>query len=78
MLESEIDKLQNSREEKDIERVNNMKKVLQEVEDERDMLSARKYLAKNNLEGERPTKFFCMMNHKMKSKAQFEEVHIKD
>ena len=55
-----------------------MKKELQEVENERDMMSARKYLAKNNLEGKRPTKFFCTMNHKMKSKAQFKEVHVKE
>ena len=47
LLESEIDKLQNSQEEKDIECVNNMKKELQEVEDERDMMNARKYLEKN-------------------------------
>ena len=41
LLESEIDRLQNSLEEKDIESVNNMKKELQEVEDKRDMMSAR-------------------------------------
>ena len=39
---------------------------------------ARKHFAKNNLEGERPTQFFCSMNKKMKSRAQFEEVHIKE
>ena len=55
-----------------------MKKELQEVEDERDMMNARKYLAKNQLEGERPTKFFCTMNCKMKNRAQFEEVHVKE
>ena len=78
LLESEIDKLQNSQAEEDIERVNNMKKELQEIEDEKDMTSPRRYLVKNQLEGERPTKFFCSMNHKMKSKAQFEEVHVKE
>ena len=48
------------------------------MEDERDMMNARKYLAKNQLEGERPTKFFCAVNRKMKSRAQFEEVHVKE
>ena len=33
---------------------------------------------KNNLEGEKPTRFFCSMNRKMKSKAQFETVHVKE
>ena len=39
-------------------------------------MNARRYLAKNQLEGERPTKFFCSMNKKMKAKTQFEEVHV--
>ena len=55
-----------------------MKKELEEIEDEKDMMNARRYLAKSQLEGERPTKFFCSMNRKMKSKAQFEEVHVKE
>ena len=62
--------------EKDKERVNIMKEELQSVEDQKDMMSARKYLAKNQREGERPTKFFCAMNRKMKNRAQFEEVHV--
>ena len=65
-LESEIDSQQNSVDEKDIELVNIMKEELQSVEDQKDMLSSRKYLTKNQLEGERPTKFFCAMNRKMK------------
>ena len=72
-LESEIDRLHNSQDEDDIERVNNMKKELQDIEDEREMTSA-----KNQLEGERPTRFFCSMNRKMKARAQFEEIHIKE
>ena len=66
-MESEIDRLQNSPDEKDIEHVNTMKEELQGVEDEMDMMNARKYLVKNQLEGERPTNFFCTMNRKMKS-----------
>ena len=76
-LESEIDKLQNSQAEEDIEWVNNMKKELQDIEDEREMISKRRYFGKNQLEGERPMRFFCSMNKKMKSMAQFEEVHVK-
>ena len=48
------------------------------MEDESEMENARRYFAKNNLEGERPTRFFCSMNKKMKSKAQFETVHVKE
>ena len=58
--------------------MNILKEELRELEDQKDINNARKYLAKNQLEGERPTKFFCSMNKKMKSKAQFEEVHIKE
>ena len=54
-----------------------MKKQLQDIEDEREMISARRYFAKNQLEGERPTRFFCSMNKKTKSRDQFEEIHIK-
>ena len=39
-------------------------------------MNTRRYLAKNQLEGERPTKFYCSMKKMMKVKAQFEEVHI--
>ena len=46
-LESEIDKLQNSQVEEDIEHVNNMKKELQDIEDEREMTSARNWKARD-------------------------------
>ena len=77
-LESEIDKLQNSQVEEDIKRVNDMKEELQNIEYERELESERRYFAKNNLEGERPTRIFCSMNKKMKSRAQFEEIHVKE
>ena len=48
------------------------------MEDERDLENARSYFAKNNLEGERPTKFFCSMNKKLKNKAQFKKLHVKE
>ena len=38
----------------------------------------RWYFAKKNLEGERPTKFFCSLSKKLKCKAQFETVHIEE
>ena len=69
-LESEIDRLQNSQDEEDMEWVNNMKKELQDIKDAREMMSARKYLAKNLLEGERPMRFFCSTNKKMKNRSQ--------
>ena len=42
------------------------------------MENAKRYFAKNNLEGERPTKFFCSLSKKLKSKAQFETLHVKE
>ena len=77
-LESEIYMLQNSQAEEDIKRVNNMKEELQNIEDKREWISARRYFVKNQLEGERPTRFFCSRNKKMKSKAQFEEIQVKE
>ena len=70
--------MQNSVNRDNVERVNILKEELQRLEDQKDMMNARKYLAKKQLEGERPTKFFCNMNRKMKSRAQFEEVHVRE
>ena len=77
-LQREIDKIQNSPKEEDRARVENLKEKLQKVEDECEKEKARRYFAKINLEGERPTKFFCSMNKRMKSKAQFETIHVKE
>ena len=77
-LENEIDKIQNTSEEKEIRRLEWLEEELQELEDEKDKENAKRYFAKNNLEGERPTKFFCSMNKKMKDKAQFEVFHVKE
>ena len=46
------------------------------MEDEHDAAAARKYFAKMQLEGEKPTKFFCSLNKKRIEKAQFEELNI--
>ena len=51
---------------------------LQKLEDEREVENARRYFAKNNLEGERPTKLVCSLSKKLKSKAQFETLHVKE
>ena len=56
------------------------------LDDERDIENARIYFAKNNLEEERPTKFFCSMNklphvchgEKLKNRAQFEVLQVKE
>ena len=58
--------------------MNILKDELQEMENKKDMLNANKYFAKCQLEGERPTKFFCNMNKKMKARAQFKEVYVKE
>ena len=39
-----------------------LKEEVQNIKDEHELLSVRRYFAKNNLEGERPTRFFCLMN----------------
>ena len=41
-----------------------LEEELQELENKKDMLNAKRYLAKSQLEGERPTKFFCSMKKK--------------
>ena len=53
-----------------------LKKEVQEIEDERNMAIARKQFAKIQLEGEKPSRFFCNLNRKRLAKAQLEELHI--
>ena len=53
-----------------------LKQEVQEIEDERDMAIVRKQFAKMQLEGEKPSKFFCSLNKKRLAKAQFEELHM--
>ena len=59
------------------ERVKVLKDEHQALEDERENENAMCYFAKKNLEGERPTKFFCSLSKKLRSKAQFETLHVK-
>ena len=56
--------------------MNLLKEEAQEIEDERETVAARKYFAKMQLEGKKPTKFFCKLNKKHLEKAQFEELHV--
>ena len=73
-LNDQIDKKANSLEEEDIAMVETLKQEVQELEDEHDMAIARKQFVRMQLEGEKPTRFFCKMNKKSLAKAQFEEV----
>ena len=77
-LNSKIDEKVNSIEDEDIEMVNLLKQEAQDLEDERDMAIARKQFVQMQLEGERPTRFFCKMNKKRLAKAQFEELHVEE
>ena len=63
-LNRKIDNKINSVEDADIEMVNSLKQEVQDIEDERDMAIARKNFVKMQLEGEKPTRFFCKMNKK--------------
>ena len=45
---NEIDSIQNSTNEKDIEHVNGLKDELQDLEDRKDFMNAQRYLAKIN------------------------------
>ena len=42
------------------------------------MAIARKRFAQMQLEGEKPTRFFCKLNKKVGAKAQFETLHVED
>ena len=64
-IEDEIDRIQNSQVDKDTVRVETLKNELQKLEDTREEENARRYFAKNNLEGERPTKFFLLVKQEI-------------
>ena len=60
----------------DMDMVEVLEQEVEDIEDERDMAAAREYFTKMQLEGEKPTKFFCNLNKKRLAKAQFEELHV--
>ena len=51
---------------------------MQSIEDERNMVAARRSFEKWQLEGEKPTRHFCSMNKKFHEKAQFEEIILEE
>ena len=55
-----------------------MKQEVQDLEDEHEMSIARKSFVRMQMEGEKPTRFFCKMNRKFLAKAQFVEVHLEE
>ena len=73
-LNRKIDEKAESVEPEDIEMVNYWKLEVQNVEDERNMVAARRSFEKWHLEGKKPTRHFCNMNMKFQEKAQFEEI----
>ena len=75
-INNKIEELIESDDLNDIMKVRTLKEEAQQLEDERQESTARKYFAKLQLEGEKPSKFFCKMNKKQMEKAQFEELHI--
>ena len=77
-LNRRSDKKSDSVDPEDMEMVNLMKQEVQDLEDEQEMSIARKSFVKMQLEGEKPTGFFCKMNRKHLAKAQFEEVHLEE
>ena len=60
-LENEIDKIQNTANDEEIKKLEELRKR----EDKRDTENARRYFAKNNLEGGRPIKFFLFYEQKI-------------
>ena len=73
-----IDEKAESVELEDIEMVNFWKLEVQSIEDERNMVAARRSFEKWQLEGEKPTRFFCSMNKKFQEKAQFDEIILEE
>ena len=77
-LNRKIDEKAGSIEPEDIEMVNFFKLEVQNIEDEKDMAAARKSFERMQLEGEKPTRYFCSMNKKFQEKAQFEEIILEE
>ena len=73
-MEEKVDKIQNSLEEDDIEELEILKKCISDIENKEDKSAAIKLMANYNLEGKKPTRFFCKLNKKMKSVAQWRKV----
>ena len=77
-LNRKIDEMVDSIDPDDIEMVNYMKQEVQNLEDEREMAIARICFIRMQIEGEKPTQYFCKMNKKIQAKAQFEEILLEE
>ena len=72
-LNMKIDEKARSIKPKDIEMVNVLKFEVQNIEDEKDMSAARKSFVRMQLEGEKPSKYFCSMNKKFWEKGSLKK-----
>merc|ERR1711888_500077 len=77
-LSKKIDEMADLIDPDDIEVVNYMKQEVQNLQDERELAIARKCFVKMQIEGEKPTQYFCKMNKKIQAKAQFEEILLEE
>ena len=75
-LNDEIDRRIDLDKPEDMETVENLMEEVQNIKEERDLAAARQYFAKAQLEGEKPTRFFCSLNKKRMEKVQFEDQHV--
>ena len=66
VLEEKIDRIQNSLESDDLEELDTLKRCIDDIENKEDEIAVRKSMVKYNLEGEKPTYFFCKLNRKLK------------
>ena len=77
-LNKKIDEKADSIDPEDIEMVNYMKLEVQNLEDEKEMAVARQCFVRMQVEGEKPRKYFCKMNKKFQTKAQFKEILLEE
>ena len=77
-LESKIDNIQNSVGVNDSDQLETLRQCLEDLDIKEDEEAARKLMAKYKLEGEKTTKFFYKMSRKMKNKAQFDTLLVKE
>ena len=70
-LRRQIDEVQDSKDDDDVVQLQLLTKVVQDLEYSDEMESTTQMLAQYNLDGERPTQFFCSMNKKRRKTAQF-------
>ena len=77
-LKHKIYEIQDSLDEDDAEKLLDLKKCLNNLERKEEEWAALETMARYNLEREKPTKFFCKLNKKVNSAAQFDTLIIKE